>query len=150
MDRRVEMTKFSIRLKELMEKNNVSVRNVASTIGLSFQALYKYLDGSLLPNIEVLYRLSRCFCVSADYMLGGDDNEITSNPLELTLSELKSILDKITPKSGQDPKVKIIKTAPNGDYELFDILNVGVSEEINCGGFRDLYISLKPHEYFNE
>lgn len=141
----MQFNQFPKRLQAVMTSNAVSCHNVEAGVGLANGTITRYLDGTLTPNVENLYKLSRYFCVSVDYLMGGEADNDTSRPLELTLSELKNILDRITPCGGQDPKVKILVTYGDGSYNFLDIFSVSISEAINCGGFRDLCITVKPH-----
>ena len=141
----MRFNKFAERLHELMDKNGVTVVNVATATDITREALSRYLDGSLSPNIENLYKISRYFCVSTDYLLGADNLNEVKYPLLLTLSELKDILDKLTPKGGNDPYVQLIMPTSNG-VELLDIFKIDISEEIGCGGLRGLHITVLPHK----
>ncbi|MHB1151869.1 MAG: helix-turn-helix domain-containing protein [Eubacteriales bacterium] len=59
---------FALRLKGLMEKTTQA--QLAEQIGTTRQAVSQYMDGSVQPNIEKLYKISNYFKVSADYLLG--------------------------------------------------------------------------------
>jgi len=59
---------FALRLRGLME--NTTQAQLAEQIGTTRQAVSQYMDGSVQPNIEKLYKISNYFKVSADYLLG--------------------------------------------------------------------------------
>jgi transcriptional regulator with XRE-family HTH domain len=64
---------FAKRLRELMESREITQQRLANEIGTSRQAVSQYMDGSVQPNIEKLYKAAMFFCVSTDYLLGISD-----------------------------------------------------------------------------
>lgn len=61
---------FATKLRELMEYNKTTQKELSEVIGTTRQAISQYADGSVQPNVEKLYKISSFFGVSADYLLG--------------------------------------------------------------------------------
>ena len=51
-------------------EDRVSVTSFAKTLGVTRQAMSRYLNGRTFPNAEMLYTICRKLNVSADYLLG--------------------------------------------------------------------------------
>lgn len=66
-------TLFPERLKELREKEKLSRQQLADILGVSRASLEYYEKGKRTPDIEVLYKLSEYFNVTADYLIGRTD-----------------------------------------------------------------------------
>lgn len=66
---------FAERLRLLMKQHSAKQTDLAEHLGLTRQAISKYADGSVLPNIENLQRICDFFNVSSDYMLGLSNSE---------------------------------------------------------------------------
>ncbi len=64
---------FQERLKELRIASNLSARELANKIGVSFVAIYKWEKGERMPNLENLVALAKYFKVSIDYLCGLED-----------------------------------------------------------------------------
>ena len=64
---------FQERLKELRIASNLSARELANKIGVSFVAMYKWEKGERMPNLENLVALAKYFKVSIDYLCGLED-----------------------------------------------------------------------------
>lgn len=68
---------FARRLKILMDGDNqrdkITQLELSKHIEVSRQAISQYLDGSVMPNIDKLYKIACYFNVSADYLLGLSD-----------------------------------------------------------------------------
>lgn len=64
---------FATRLRELMSENGTTQKDLAGVTGITRQAISQYMDGSIQPNIEKLYKICDSFKVSADYLLGISD-----------------------------------------------------------------------------
>ena len=67
------VTLFAVRLRELIERKNVTISSLAKCVGITRQAVSQYCDGSTQPNAETIFKIARHFNVSADYLLGLSD-----------------------------------------------------------------------------
>lgn len=82
-------TKLSIKLKSLRKENNFRIEKVLSKLkaenfSYSKQSVYKWEDGSSVPDIDVLQALAKIYHVNTGYLL--DDNDTTLK--NLTPSEI--------------------------------------------------------------
>ena len=66
---------ISERIKKLILEKNLTQNAVAAEIGISRQAVSQYCDGSSVPNADKLAKLAKLFGVSADYILGLNEQE---------------------------------------------------------------------------
>ena len=66
---------ISERIKKLILEKNLTQNAVAAEIGISRQAVSQYCDGSSIPNADKLAKLAQLFGVSADYILGLNEQE---------------------------------------------------------------------------
>lgn len=103
---------FSQRLRELIDKNNLTLPELAIQINTTRQSIGQWKNGDTVPNIIMLKSIAEFFNVSADYLLGLTENTSTNiseigisnktgfststveNILNLS-AEHKTILDKI-------------------------------------------------------
>ena len=58
-------------LTELMYLYDVNVKQLANTLGVSNQAVYKWLNGQALPSLDNLFQISRILNVSMDDIVVG-------------------------------------------------------------------------------
>lgn len=63
-------TLFPERLANLREKANLTRQQLADILGISRASLEYYEKGKRTPDIDVLYKLSEYFNVTADYLIG--------------------------------------------------------------------------------
>lgn len=63
---------FSNRLKELLETKNVAIIDLANAIGITRQAIGKYLACDSIPNIYICQDIAEYFGVTTDYLVGKD------------------------------------------------------------------------------
>ena len=61
------------KLKLLRKEKGVSQKIVAKELGITLSAYSNYEQGIREPSNEVLVKLCKYFCVSADYLLGLED-----------------------------------------------------------------------------
>ena len=59
-------------LSDLRKQNKLTQLEVAEKLNYSDKAVSKWEQGESLPGIEVLYRLSRLYGVSLDYLVGNE------------------------------------------------------------------------------
>lgn len=64
------MDAFARQLKELREMSGLNQAQLAEKLGVSRGSISFYENGDRIPDIEFLYRMSRYFSVSADWLLG--------------------------------------------------------------------------------
>jgi len=83
---------FATRLRELMEETKTTQQALAKEINITRQAISQYTDGSVLPNIEKLEKISNYFNVSCDYLVG-KVNIKTSNTSLQKIYELTGLID---------------------------------------------------------
>ena len=69
----MDITIFSKRIREL--RGNKSQREVADGIGTTQQSLGRYESGKRKPDLEIIERMAVYFEVSADYLLGLNDQK---------------------------------------------------------------------------
>jgi len=61
---------FAIRLNQIMKENEISQTTMANYIGCTRQAISQYTSGKNLPNIEVLFHISKFLNVTTDWLVG--------------------------------------------------------------------------------
>lgn len=66
----VNLSKFSESLAELMEEQNLSVKDLAKAVGVKSSNLYYYLRAERLPSVESIVALANYFACSTDFLLG--------------------------------------------------------------------------------
>ncbi len=64
---------FATRLKELRIKNNLSLRELADSVGISYQALSYYENMKRDPSIWVVKSLADYFKVSLGWLIGEEE-----------------------------------------------------------------------------
>ena len=64
---------FQERLKYL-QKNNITKKSIADTIGISVRNYYRYERGEQNPILPILILLADYFDFSIDYLVGRTDN----------------------------------------------------------------------------
>ena len=64
---------FASRLTELIKENNLSKRAFAQKVGVSAMSVSDWTNGKIQPTAESIYIIAETFDVSADYLLGLED-----------------------------------------------------------------------------
>lgn len=65
---------FGERLLSLREQRNETQEQLAKAIGITRQSLSRYETNERTPNIDLIYRIAKHYCVSSDYLLGLSEN----------------------------------------------------------------------------
>ena len=65
--------KFSERLTELLALNSLSKRAFADKIGVSAMSVSDWTKGNVQPTAENIYLTAEFFHISADFLLGLED-----------------------------------------------------------------------------
>ena len=64
---------FAARLSDLLKENNLSKRGLAQKIGVSAMSISDWTNGNVQPTAENIYTVAVFFDVTADYLLGLED-----------------------------------------------------------------------------
>lgn len=78
---------FEIRLKQLREENDLTRKEMADKLQLSYWALSKYETGERFPDPDILNKIADYFGVSLDYLMGKTDIRTPYNQAEPTPEE---------------------------------------------------------------
>lgn len=77
-------TYFSTRVKELREKSQMSMEQLARELGVTKSRVNMWENNGTLPRSDVLVKLANYFQVSIDYLLGNDDmSEVSKTNMKL-------------------------------------------------------------------
>ena len=68
---------FSVRLRELMERNKCTQADLAQATGRTRQTVSQYTTGMSEPGYDVLVKIALYFDVTTDYLLGLTDDPAT-------------------------------------------------------------------------
>ncbi len=66
----VKKVTFGSRLAKLREKKNISRKELAKILGISYQTISKYETNKRNPDFNILIKLADFFDVTTDYLLG--------------------------------------------------------------------------------
>lgn len=111
------MDTFSKRLRALREERNLSQGEVSLALGISRGSLSFYENNSRTADIEILYKASKYFGVTPDYLLGKSDNRTPENT---NIGQVTGLSDKAIDRLRTYMQVK--------DSELY----AGEISAINC------------------
>lgn len=78
---------FGKRVKELREKKDFSMDNLARELGVTKSRVNMWENSGTVPRGDILIKLAKLFGVSTDYLLGNNDESAVS----LTDAKLNSL-----------------------------------------------------------
>ena len=108
---------FSIRLKELRQKHNLSQKEFAEVLNVSTGTVGNWEIGLREPDFKTLIRISSFFNVSCDYLLDrfSSDNDKEENKIRTSISpleeEMLSAFRNVGKKLGSDGQRAVISIA---------------------------------------
>ncbi|MBE5968189.1 MAG: helix-turn-helix transcriptional regulator [Lachnospiraceae bacterium] len=92
---------FSIRLKQLRQKNKMTQSDLAKVLGLKPTAISNYESERNEPSFDKLIALSKFFDVTIDYLLGISDTylPVGGEVLDRDIVEFYDLYQQLTPES---------------------------------------------------
>ena len=69
------------RIERLLEKNNISQRDLASRIGLDESIISRIIKGERTPKSDVLANIATALHTTSDYLLGIENEDFDSNKI---------------------------------------------------------------------
>lgn len=94
------MVLFSIKLKDLRKRKNITQKMLADRLGLASSAICSYESGTRYPSYETLIKIAGIFKVSTDYLLGIDNRkyiditELSEKNTEIVSSLVEALREK--------------------------------------------------------
>lgn len=87
---------IGLRIKKLLEKENLSQRELANAIGSSESTISRYIQNKRVPYGETLTRLAKALNTTSDYLLTGKEESepaINDRDKKDIEKDLKKIMD---------------------------------------------------------
>lgn len=66
------MSEFVKRVKQLMERDHISQKELAQLSGISESSISRYLSGSKEPRMDILANIAKAFNTTVSNLLGDD------------------------------------------------------------------------------
>ena len=61
---------IQLRLREVIKQSNLTQKEIAKQIGVSFQTVSKYMREDIFPALDTFAKLCKLLDVKSDYILG--------------------------------------------------------------------------------
>ena len=71
-ERKVLMNLLAIRLQSLLDKNNIKPTVLAKAINVNKSTISRILNGSTIPSVDTVYRISLYFNVKMEYFMNSE------------------------------------------------------------------------------
>ncbi len=101
----LEMKEFQNRVKKLMERDNLSQRELAVRSGISESSISRYLSGELKPRMDILANIAKVFGVTTSYLMGEERISKDIDAYEETLC----VVTRNKTKLNDQQKAKLVK-----------------------------------------
>ena len=66
----MDLQNIQIRLREVIRQSNLTQKEIAKQIGVSFQTVSKYMREDVFPALDTFAKLCKLLDVKPDYILG--------------------------------------------------------------------------------
>ena len=70
----LDLQNIQKRLRKAIKESGIPQKEIAALIGVSAQTVSKYMKVDIFPALDTLAKLCKVLDVSADYILGIDEN----------------------------------------------------------------------------
>ena len=73
------LSNFSERLSELMFEDGLNGRTFAKKLGCGTATVYRYLNATKMPSVEMVVKIADYFNVTTDFLLGLEQENYSNN-----------------------------------------------------------------------
>ena len=105
MAKEENMSVFTERLNEFMNRDSLSQKKLAELSGISESSISRYVSGSLEPRMDILTNIAKAFGVSTSYLTGEDATSDNNDPYKETICIVTRNKSKLT----DEQKAELIK-----------------------------------------
>ena len=99
------MKDFKDYVKELMERDNISQRELSRLSGISESSMSRYLSGDLKPRMDILKNIADVFGVTTSYLMGESEKKEEHDAYHETICIVTRNKSKLNDKQ----KLELIK-----------------------------------------
>lgn len=92
------MSEFQKRVKELMERDSISQKELSRLSGISESSVSRYLSGDMKPRMDILANIAKVFGVTTSYLLGEDNTIKVADAFQETLCVVTRNKEKLNDK----------------------------------------------------
>lgn len=121
---------FATRLRGLMDEIREGKKTtqdmLASYVSTKRQTISQYADGSIMPNIDKLYKIAKYFNVSADYLLGLakiKSPNMQDKEINRVLGLNGNAIEKLKETQAKIEKTVALSKTQSSTKEFFDLNN---------------------------
>lgn len=102
------MDNMGERIKEMLEKQNMSQKELAEKVGCTEAAISHYIKGDRVPRAIVITNIAAALKTTAEYLVSGENNgeEIV---------QIERLLARNASKMSMEDKMRIIKILTGGE-----------------------------------
>lgn len=158
-DDEAERKLFSDRLKELIKERNLTHEIVGESVGISRQAVSKWVSGESIPDILTAARLAKVLDVSIDYLVGVSNTQTVDKSIKAVcdytgltedavygITEFNRKLSKMKkgssiPECEKPPRLIVDPVDPDELRDIFNRLLTPVPENAIQGNKADSYVT---------
>lgn len=97
---------FVARLKYLIQREDISQKDLANDVGITESAMSRYMSGERIPHGETLKNLAVALRTNADYLLGNSNIENSQD--NLNFDEITEIIARSTKEYSNEEIEKLI------------------------------------------
>lgn len=102
---------INLKIRELLEQNNMSQKQLAKETGLTESAISHYVKGDRVPRGNNLYKIAKALGTTTDYLLI-DDKEVDK---ENDLIVVKSLIARNASVMTNEEKIELLKILMEDD-----------------------------------
>lgn len=86
---------FNENIKNLRIANGINQVQLAKKLGVTKQTVSNWENDNILPSVEMLVNIAKCFSVSLDYLMGLDNQKYlnVSGLTDKQISNLQNIIN---------------------------------------------------------
>ena len=82
---------FSLRLKQLMDAEKLSVRKLSLQTKVDRSSITTYVQGSSVPRVDALARIADYFEINSDFLLGIDEESTYAYKTSCDYNEIQNV-----------------------------------------------------------
>ena len=101
---------FNERLLELIKRNRLTQKELASKAGVTEAAMSHYIKGDRIPRASVMIRLADALGTSVDYLMNGTESNSNDE-----IGYAKKLIARNASQMSKDEKMEIVSILFNKD-----------------------------------
>ena len=120
----IDLVKIGQKIADLRKNHHMTQNDLAETLFVTHQAISKWENGKSIPNLEILYELTKLFNITIDFLLDEQELDLASYEVMFQSTTREAVINHFLNKPSLEEEIQKIFYLLNPEERMMIINQV--------------------------